>query len=81
MKDYDECCGFSGEFAIKNHKISQELSKQKAQKAIATGADYIVTTCPACVLGIKQGLIGIKNAPKVLSLSDFLDIADIARYE
>ena len=74
MKDYDECCGFSGEFAIKNHKISQELSKQKAQNAIATGADYIVTTCPACVLGIKQGLIGIKNAPKVLSLSDFLNM-------
>lgn len=77
MKDYDECCGLAGEFAIKNHKISQELSKQKAQKAIATGADYIVTTCPACVLGIKQGLIGIKNAPKVLSLSDFLNMGTI----
>ena len=77
MKDYDECCGLAGEFAIKNHKISQELSKQKAQNAIATGADYIVTTCPACVLGIKQGLIGIKNAPKVLSLSDFLNMGTI----
>lgn len=80
MKDYDECCGFSGEFAIKNHKISQELSKQKAQNAIATGADYIVTTCPACVLGIKQGLIGIKNAPKVLSLSDFLNMGTFPQH-
>ena len=78
MKDYDECCGFSGEFAIKNHKISRELSSQKTQNAIATGADYIVTTCPACVLGLKQGLLGKKNAPKVLSLGNFLDMADIA---
>lgn len=80
MKDYDECCGFSGEFAIKNHKISQELSKQKAQNAIATGADYIVTTCPACILGLKQGLCGIKKSPKVLSLSDFLDMSTEYQY-
>lgn len=75
MKDYDECCGFSGEFAIKNHKISMQISKQKAQNAINTGADYIITTCPACVLGLKQGMLGIKKSPKVLSLSDFLNLA------
>lgn len=75
MKDYDECCGFSGEFAIKNHKISMQISKQKAQNAINTGADYVITTCPACVLGLKQGMLGIKKPPKVLSLSDFLNLA------
>lgn len=75
MKDYDECCGFSGEFAIKNRKISMQISKQKAQNAINTGADYVITTCPACVLGLKQGMLGIKKSPKVLSLSDFLNLA------
>lgn len=75
MKDYDECCGFSGEFAIKNHKISMQISKQKAQNAINTGADYVITTCPACVLGLKQGMLWIKKSPKVLSLSDFLNLA------
>ena len=53
-----------------------QISKQKAQNAINTDADYIVTTCPACILGLKQGLLGIKNAPKVLSLSDFLNLAE-----
>lgn len=75
MKAYDECCGFSGEFAIKNHKISMQISKQKAQNVINTGADYVITTCPACVLGLKQGMLGIKKSPKVLSLSDFLNLA------
>lgn len=74
MEDYDECCGFSGEFALKNHKISLVLAKQKAENIVKTGADYVVTTCPACVLGLKQGLIGVKNTPKVLSLSEFLDM-------
>lgn len=72
MKDYDECCGFAGEFALKNRELSLEISKQKAQNIINTGADFCVTTCPACILGLKQGLFGIKNAPKVLSLTEFI---------
>ena len=77
MQDYDECCGFSGEFTIKNPKIATQLMKQKAQNAVATGADYVVTTCPACVIGLKLGLRGIKKSPKVVSLSDFLSLASI----
>lgn len=72
MEGYDDCCGFAGEFAIKNHKISMAISKKKAQNIINTGADYVITTCPACILGLNQGLFGIKNAPKVLSLTDFI---------
>ena len=62
--------------ATKNRKISSQLSKQKANNVVATGADYVLTTCPACIIGIKRGLLGIKSAPKVLSLSDFLAKAD-----
>lgn len=57
MKDFDKCCGFSGEFAIKNHEISKQISAQKAKNAIDTKADYILTSCPACILGLNQGLI------------------------
>lgn len=57
IKDFDKCCGFSGEFAIKNPTISREISAQKAQNAIETKADYILTSCPACILGLNQGLI------------------------
>lgn len=77
MQDYDECCGFSGEFTIKNPKIATQLMKQKAQNAVATEADYVVTTCPACVIGLKLGLLGIKKSPKVVSLNDFLSLASI----
>jgi glycolate oxidase iron-sulfur subunit len=72
MENYDDCCGFAGEFAIKNPKISMVISKKKAQNILNTGADYCITTCPACILGLKQGLFGCKNAPKVLSLAEFL---------
>lgn len=77
MKDYDECCGFAGEFAIKNPKISQSLSKQKAENALATGADCIVTMCPACMMGLNHGFIAAgKKAPKIKNFIEFLASAD-----
>lgn len=80
MQEFDKCCGFSGEFAIKNPKISAQITKSKAQKAIATKADYILTSCPSCVLGLTQGLIeniySEQKLPKVMNLIEFFAQAD-----
>lgn len=76
MENYDDCCGFAGSFGVKNRKYSIELSKQKAQNIKNTQADYVVTTCPSCVLGLKQGLMLTGGKPKVVSLLEFLAMAD-----
>ncbi len=81
MKAYDDCCGFAGEFALKNRKISTRLGKLKAERIIRTEADIVITTCPACILGILHGYAtaGVlsKNPPKVMNIIDFLALADI----
>ena len=72
MEDYDDCCGFAGSFTIKNPKLSYELMKQKAQNIAKTNADYVITTCPSCLLGLKCGLKLIKYKHiKVVSLLEF----------
>lgn len=73
-QDYDKCCGFSGKFALQNQEISREISRRKAQQFIKTGADIILTTCPACILGLEQGLAetGEQNVPAVMNLFVFL---------
>lgn len=76
MNDYDTCCGFSGSFSVKNRKLSLELSKKKAQNIKKTNADYVITTCPACILGLKQGLIATEGKTKVISLLEFLASTD-----
>lgn len=77
MDEYDECCGLSGSFAIKNRNLSKEISKNKALNIQKTNADYVITTCPACILGIKQGLIlNNDHKTKVISLLEFLSMAD-----
>lgn len=78
MKDYDKCCGFSGEFAIKNPKISAEISLNKAKNATDTKADYIVTCCPACVLGLNQGMI---NNPENIPISSFIEFISQAKID
>lgn len=75
-EDFNKCCGFSGTFAIKNAEISKEISKQKALHYIKSKADIVLTTCPACMLGLEQGFIeagvSCKNKPIVMNLFVFL---------
>lgn len=77
MKDFDKCCGFSGEFAIKNMELSQKISKQKVKNAKSTNADYILTSCPACLLGLTQGFI--ENADTDLNFSPLNFVEFIAK--
>lgn len=77
MKEFDKCCGFSGEFAIKNSKLSQQISAKKAKNANNTNADYILTSCPACILGLTQGLIEEKISNSPLNLVEFVSMAKI----
>ena len=76
MKDYDECCGFAGEFVLNNFAMSRTISNKKADNAVDCGADIVLTTCPACILGLQAGLLSRKSAPKVKSLIEFLADAD-----
>ncbi|MBE7712717.1 MAG: (Fe-S)-binding protein [Cyanobacteria bacterium SIG26] len=76
MKDYDNCCGFAGSFALKNHKLSSQISKEKAKNIRNTNADFVITTCPACILGLKQGILLNKDKTKVVSLLEFLSKAN-----
>lgn len=78
MKDFDKCCGFSGEFAIKNPEISQQISTEKAQNSLNTKADYILTSCPSCILGLKQGEINLSTF-QPFNLSTFIEFLSNAK--
>ncbi len=78
MEGFDDCCGFSGQFAITNQKLSRDISRQKIEKALAVEPDIILTSCPACILGLYQGLFaskGIVNTPKIMNITAFLGMA------
>lgn len=50
MKDNEVCCGFGGTFSVKFEPISTAMAEQKVKNAMATGAEYIVSTDSSCLM-------------------------------
>jgi L-lactate dehydrogenase complex protein LldE len=72
MADVETCCGFGGTFAVKFENISIAMGEQKVENAMATGADYIVSTDLSCLMH-QQGYINQKGySIKTLHLADVL---------
>lgn len=62
MNDNETCCGFGGTFAVKFDAISIGMADQKVNNALATKADYIISTDLSCLMHI-DGYIKGKALP------------------
>ena len=72
MKDNKSCCGASSSFSLKHENISTAMAEQKVQNALATGAQYIVSTDTSCLMH-QSGYIMKQNlAIKTIHLIDVL---------
>ncbi len=72
MKDVETCCGFGGTFAVKFEPISIGMADQKANNALETEAEYIISTDLSCLMHI-DGYIKYKGLPlKTMHLADVL---------
>ena len=72
MNDVETCCGFGGTFAVKFEPISIGMAEQKVNNAIATGAEYIISTDLSCLMQL-DGYIRGKELPiKTMHIADVL---------
>jgi L-lactate dehydrogenase complex protein LldE len=72
MNDVETCCGFGGTFAVKFEAISIGMCEQKVENALATGADYLISTDHSCLMHL-QGYINKKGYKlKTMHLADVL---------
>jgi len=72
MTQKEVCCGFGGTFAVKHEPISTAMAQQKVENALATGAEYIVSTDSSCLMHL-QGYIDKHQLPiKTIHLVDVL---------
>ena len=58
MKDADRCAGGAGTYIIKDYETSQRIFQRKKQSIEDTQADIVVTSCPACMIQLKNGVQG-----------------------
>ncbi len=72
MQDNETCCGFGGTFSVKFEAISLGMAEQKVQHAMATGAEYLISTDLSCLMQL-DGYIKNKNLPiKTMHMADVL---------
>jgi len=72
MNHRDICCGFGGTFSVKFPDISAAMAEQKAEAALETGAQYIVSTDSSCLMHL-EGFIKKKKLPlKTLHIVDLI---------
>jgi len=72
MNDVETCCGFGGTFAVKFDTISISMADQKANNALATGAEYIISTDLSCLMHLDGYIKQKKLSLKTMHLADVL---------
>lgn len=56
MQDADRCAGGAGTYLIKDYATSQKIFERKRRAIMESGADVVATSCPACMIQLKNGL-------------------------
>ena len=72
----EDCCGFGGTFAAKFNMISAAMGDAKAGSAEASGAEFLTSTDPSCLMQIEGILCRRKSTVRTLHLASILAQTD-----
>lgn len=75
LGEADMCCGAAGSYAFKNYDLSMKVLDRKMNNVEKTGADILVSSCPACVMQLSSGVKQRKIPVDVLEITEILDHA------
>ncbi len=71
-KRYAHCCGSGGGLKGTYGDLANEVAGNRIREAEETGAELLLTACPFCYRGLKDGVRYIGSDIKVLDLPTFL---------
>jgi glycolate oxidase iron-sulfur subunit len=72
MEGADDCCGLGGVFSIAHHDISLSIQDKKMQNIKNSGAQIVVTSCPGCLIQLRDGVRRNKLPVKVMHISELM---------
>ena len=56
LPEADWCCGGAGSYALSHYELSRKVLDRKMNNVKQTGADLLVTSCPACMIQLSYGV-------------------------
>ena len=69
MQDADRCAGGAGTYVVKDYDTSKKIFERKARAINQSGANVVATSCPACMIQLKNGLgedVEVKHVAQLL---------------
>ncbi|MEJ2725061.1 MAG: (Fe-S)-binding protein [Deltaproteobacteria bacterium] len=73
IRENSFCCGGGGLVPTGFPSLSDELAEQRASEMKATGADLLVSSCPACKENLKIAAKKMKKGAEVLDITELVD--------
>ncbi len=70
LPEADWCCGGAGSYSVSHYDLSMEVLDRKMKNVAATGADFLVTSCPACMIQLSHGVKRAGLSTKVCHISE-----------
>jgi glycolate oxidase iron-sulfur subunit len=71
----DLCCGSAGVYNVVHQDIAASLLEKKMPHANGTGAEWIATANPGCMLQLRAGVVRHGKGQRVLHVVEVLDAA------
>lgn len=72
MEGADECCGLGGAFGITHREVSLAIQARKMQSIARTGAQAVVTSCPGCLIQLRDGARRHRLSLEVMHISQLI---------
>ena len=72
LPEADWCCGGAGSYAFGHYELSQQVLDRKMENLKKTGADLLVTSCPACIIHLLYGVRKHCLNTKVCHISELI---------
>jgi glycolate oxidase iron-sulfur subunit len=75
LPEADWCCGGAGSYALNHYDLSIQVLARKIDNVQRTGANLLVTSCPACIIHLSYGIRQRGLPVRVCHLSELLTAA------
>jgi glycolate oxidase iron-sulfur subunit len=72
LPEADWCCGGAGSYGFAHYELSQQVLDRKMNNLKETGADLLVTSCPACIMHLSYGVRKHGLSTRVCHISEIV---------
>jgi glycolate oxidase iron-sulfur subunit len=72
LPEADWCCGGAGSYALGHYSLSRKVLDRKMDNLQRTGANLLVTSCPACIIQLSYGIRSRGLPVRVCHISELI---------